>query len=93
LTCDQVRTHLWHADTKAQRIAAGVDGTIHALLLLLPLLPPPLLRVVHATEFPALEDVEAFVVYESARCGIEAVCSRRWRYGLGCLLFELTRTA
>jgi hypothetical protein len=43
------------------------------------------------SEFPALEDVEGFVVCEAGRCGLEAVCRRRWRYGLGCLLFELTR--
>ena len=50
-----------------------------------------ILLLLYATEFPSLEDVEHFVVHEAARCGIEAVCSRRWRYGLGCLLFELTR--
>ena len=59
----------------------GLLTTLTVLILLL----------LYATEFPALEDVEHFVVHEAARCGIEAVCSRRWRYGLGCLLFELTR--
>ena len=45
------------------------------------------------SEFPAMEDVEAFVVHEAGRCGLRAECTRRWRYGLGCLLFELRRTS
>eukprot|EP01045_Picozoa_sp_COSAG04_P012089 COSAG04_NODE_801_length_10193_cov_5.092530_5_plen_346_part_00 len=45
------------------------------------------------SEFPAMEDVEAFVVHEAGRCGLRADCTRRWRYGLGCLLFELRRTS
>merc|ERR1712100_88710 len=40
---------------------------------------------------PSASDVEEFVVYEAESSGFDAECLRRWRYGLGCLLFNLKR--